>query len=372
VGETSGDLLGADLLLAIKRIIKNPFQVEGICGPQSMRAGAHTLFPMERLSVMGLWEPLSRLPELYSMQQAIIKHFIKQPPELFIGIDAPDFNLSIEQALRAKGIKTVHYVSPSVWAWRPWRIHKIKKAVSLMLTLFPFEAKYYEAHQIPVCCVGHPFADQIPLRIDIDAAKESLHFSFHQTIVALMPGSRMSELKYLGPLFLQTAAWMHAREPAMQFAIPLVNEKHAVFMKALCEQYAPHVPITIIVGRTRAVISASDAVLVTSGTATLEVMLHKKPMVVAYKMHPITYQIAKRMVKVPYISLPNLLANEKIVPEFIQQDIHISTLGETLFKQLELTTETAGMLQKFTELHQVLQQDASFKAAEAINRLLRQ
>lgn len=368
VGEMSGDALAASLIQSLIRHYPK-LQFEGILGPNLLKLGGQSLYPMELLSVMGLVEPLARLPSILKARRHLIQYFVKNPPDIFIGVDAPDFNLSLENTLRKKGIKTVHYVSPSVWAWRQGRIHLIKKAVDLMLTLFPFEAKFYQDHQIPVCFTGHPFADQIPLEINTDQAKKALGLESNRPVVLLLPGSRNGELKYLAETFLQTARLLCLKRPDLQFILPLISDAHRAKFEVLKAKIAPEIPIQIQIGHARKMMEAADVVLVTSGTATLEVMLHKKPMVVVYKMHPITYQIAKRIVKVPYISLPNLLAGEKLVPEFIQAEAKPELLAAAILDAID--KENSQLIQTFTKLQLSLKKDASETAAQAVLALLK-
>ena len=299
------------------------------------------------------------------------QHFTEHRPDVFIGIDAPDFNLGLEQILHKQHhIKTVHYVSPTVWAWRQGRIHKIREAVDLMLALYPFEAKFYEKHHVPVCYTGHPFADQIPLEIDLTLAKEEFGFGPHQKVIALLPGSRKSELKYLAKPYIETAKWCYEQDPGLLFLAPLVSEEHKLLFESLCLKHAPFVPIQTILGNSRAVMEACDAALATSGTATLELLLFKKPMVVAYRMNPITYQIARHMIKVPYISQPNLLAGEKLVPEFIQGEVQPKLLGKALLQNLERGNSYDKLIQKFTAIHLELRRGAAKRAGDAIAELV--
>lgn len=369
VGEISGDNLAADLIRSLRQQHPN-LTFEGILGPQLRAEGGKALYPMDRLSVMGIVEPLTRIPELFQIRKHLIRHFSENPPDIFIGVDSPDFNLGLERSLKKKGIKIVHYVSPSVWAWRQGRIHGIKKFVDLMLTLLPFEEKFYKQHQVPVCFTGHPMADQISFEADVTDARQQLNLSRHQPTIALLPGSREGELKYLAEIFLLTACRCLVLNPKLQFVVPLVSDAHVVRFTQLQQKIAPNLPIKIMKGNTRLAISAADAVLVTSGTATLEVMLHKKPMVVAYRMHPITYQIAKRVVKVPYIALPNLLAEECLVPEFIQAKAIPELLAPALLKFVNPSFDRGKLLRKFDEIHQALRKNASDTAAKAICEMM--
>lgn len=325
---------------------------------------------MENLNVMGLFEPLKRLPYLWWMRKSIISHFKNNPPDVFIGIDAPDFNLGVEEKLRALGIKTVHYVSPTVWAWRQGRLKTIKKAVDLMLSIFPFETKIYNENNIPVSFVGHPFADEIPLEIDAFSAKEQLGFSAFDTIVAVLPGSRDKELFYLGKPYLEVLKMCHTLRPDLKFVAPLVNQKHRTLFSNLQQKYAPGLPLKLLSNNTRLAISACNVALVTSGTATMEVMLHKKPMVVGYRMNPLTYQIAKRLVKIPYIAMANLLAEEKLAPEFIQEEFIIENVAAEILDLLNNQERRENIISTYVNIHQKMRKNSSKKAADAITRLI--
>ncbi len=369
VGEISGDNLAASLIRAL-RLLYPDLTFEGILGPALLKEGGHSLYPMERLSVMGLIEPLGRLPELFRIRRHLIEHFCDNPPDVFIGVDAPDFNLGLEKKLKARGIPTVHYVSPSVWAWRQGRIKGIKQAVDLMLTLFPFEAKFFEDHQVPVCFTGHPLADQIPLEVNTIEAKKALGFDVSKPVIALLPGSRQGEIKYLAAIFIRSAQLCFEKQKNLQFVMPLVSEAHKVTLEHLHQTIAPEVPIKMILGDAHLAMRAADAVLVTSGTATLEVMLHKKPMILAYRMHPINFYIAKRVVKLSYIALPNLLAGKVIVSEFIQDNATPEKLSSALLQLLSPDFDRASLVEKFKEIHLSLRKNASEVAAKAIQGVL--
>ena len=370
VGEVSGDNLAANLIRALRPLYPD-LAFEGILGPELLKEGGHSLYPMERLSVMGLIEPLGRLPELFRIRRHLIQHFCDNPPDVFIGVDAPDFNLGLEKKLKAHGIPTVHYVSPSVWAWRQGRIKKIKRAVDLMLTLFPFEAKFFEDHQVPVCFTGHPLADQIPLAVNTIEAKEALGFDVSKPVIALLPGSRQGEIKYLAAIFIRSAQLCFEKQKNLQFVMPLVSEAHKATLEHLHQTIAPEVPIKMILRDPHLAMRAADAVLVTSGTATLEVMLHKKPMILAYRMHPINFYIAKCVVKLSYIALPNLLAGKVIVPEFIQDDATPEKLSGALLQLLSPDFDRASLVEKFTEIHLTLKKNASEVAASAIQGVMK-
>lgn len=352
-GEASGDLLGAKLIQALRE--KNPaISFEGVAGPAMQAAGCHNLFDIERLSVMGLIEPLKRLPDLIKLRRDLYQHFTTHRPDLFIGIDAPDFNLGLELKLRQTGIPVVHYVSPSVWAWRQGRIHKIKKAVNLMLTLFPFEAAFYEKHHVPVHYVGHPLAEQIPLVPDTKSARHALGLELESPYVALLPGSRKQEIRYLAETMLLAAKRIAKERPNTKFITSHINEDRAKAFADYMKQHAPDLPLRFFIQRTHEVMAAADVVIVTSGTATLETMLYKKPMVIVYKMSGITYQLAKWLVKLPHIGLPNLLANERLVPELIQHQASPEAISHHVLDYLANPHKISKLCERFTELHKKL------------------
>lgn len=364
-GEASGDLLGAGLISAIKQRYPDAV-IEGIAGPQMIAAGANSLFPMDRLSVMGIVEVLGRYRELLGIRRQLVNYFKQNPPDVFIGIDAPDFTLGLEKQLRKVGIKTAHYVSPSVWAWRQRRVKKIAQSTDLMLTLFPFEEKFYQQHNVPVKFVGHSLADTIPMVVDKLAARKALGLSSENTILAMLPGSRSNELHYLATTFIETVRWLRKRHPDLEVVVPLANEtRRAQFEQAL-SQITDAPVMTLVDGQSREVMAAADVVLLASGTAALEAMLLKRPMVVAYKLAPLTYWLAKRLVKVTNFSLPNLLANETLVPELIQHEATPEKLGQAVLNYLENTELNEAVNQRFNEIHQTLRQDASHQAASAV------
>lgn len=363
-GEASGDILGAGLMRALKQ--RHPaVEFIGVGGPLMEAEGLASYFPMERLSVMGLVEVLGRLPELLSRRRRLIRSLIAARPDAFIGIDAPDFNLTLELKLRQAGIRTVHYVSPSVWAWRQKRVLKIRQACDLMLTLFPFEAKFYDEHQVPVCFVGHPLADDIPLQADRAGAREALQVPEDVGLVALLPGSRGGEVARLGNLFLDAAERLRALRPGVQFVMPCASPQRRQQLEALL---APrNLPVQLLDGQSHRALAACDAVLIASGTATLEALLFKRPMVVAYRVAPLTWRILKRLVKSPYISLPNLLAQRPLVPELLQHDATPDALAETVGPLIDGgQAQTDG----FDVIHRTLRRDASARAADAVLELV--
>jgi lipid-A-disaccharide synthase len=364
-GEASGDILGAGLMRALKA--RHPaVEFIGVGGPLMQAEGLTSYFPMERLSVMGLVEVLGRLRELLARRKKLVADLIDAKPDVFIGIDAPDFNLNIELKLRQAGIKTVHYVSPSVWAWRQKRVLKIREGCDLMLTLFPFEARFYEEKGVPVRFVGHTLADAIPLEADRAAARAELGLP-DGPLVALMPGSRGGEVGRLGALFLDTAQRLRAMRPGVRFVMPCASAQRRAQLEELLA--GRDLPLTLLDGQSHLALAACDAVLIASGTATLEALLYKRPMVVAYRLAPLTFWILKRMVKSPYISLPNLLAQRLLVPELLQDDATVEALAQTLSPLIEGGEEqTRG----FDEIHRTLRLDASNQAADAVLNLIGQ
>lgn len=369
-GEPSGDLLGSGLIAALKQRYPQA-RFSGIGGPGMVEQGLQTWVPLERLAVMGLVEVLRHLPELSGIRRQLYRQYSADPPQVFIGIDAPDFNLGLEQRLRAHGIPTIHYVSPSVWAWRPWRVGKIARAADRVLTLFPFEAAFYEQRAIPVSYVGHPLADLIPLHADPATARRAVGIvDTNYPIVALLPGSRLGEVKRMGALFLDTARWLAAQRPDLSFLLPAATPQLYEFLTHLKTECAPALPLTVIRGCAREVMAAADAVLLASGTATLEAMLLKRPMVVAYRVAPLTAWIARRLVTVDYFSLPNLLAGKKLVPEFFQEAATVDNLGPAILHALADRDARQALMAEFMALHGQLRRDANQQAAQAIATLL--
>jgi lipid-A-disaccharide synthase len=362
-GEASGDILGSGLMRAIKA--RHPdVEFMGVGGPLMEAEGMVSRFPMERLSVMGLVEVLGRLKELLARRKLLVQTLIDEKPDVFIGIDAPDFTLNIELKLRQAGIKTVHYVSPSVWAWRQKRVLKIREGCDLMLTLLPFEARFYEEQGVAVRFVGHPLADTIPLQADRLSARAQLGLP-DGPVVALMPGSRGGEVGRLGALFFDAAERLLAARPQIRFVLPCASPQRREQIEQLLQ--GRNLPLTLLDGQSHVALAACNAVLIASGTATLEALLYKRPMVVAYRLAPLTYWILKRMVKSPYVSLPNLLAQRLLVPELLQDAATAEALAQTLLPLLDNGNEqTAG----FDEIHRTLRRDASNQAADAVLNLI--
>lgn len=369
-GEASGDLLGSHLIHALKQQ-RQDLEFVGIAGPKMIAEGATTLFPMERLSVRGYFEVLRHLPGLLRMRRQLLRQLLDNPPDLFIGIDAPDFNLWLELQLKKHGIKTVHYVSPSIWAWRKGRINKIKRAVTHMITLFPFEQEIYEKAGITATYVGHPLADELPLEPSKKTARDELKIHGNPLVVALLPGSRQSELQYMADLFVRTAQQIQQQIPDVHFLVPLVTrETRWRFEEAIYNNQADELPMTLLFGHAHLAMEAADGIIVASGTATLEAALLKRPMVIAYRMSPWSWQLLRRMKYLPYVGLPNILMGKQVVPELLQNDATPEKLTDTLLRMVYNRDTVENIAQEFTQLHLTLRQNASEKAAHAILSLL--
>jgi len=364
-------MLGAGLMRALRERTPQQVSFEGIGGAQMMALGCRSLFPMEQLSIIGL-EAVGKYPEINGLRNKLADHFLKNPPDLFIGIDVPDFNLVLEEKLKSAGILTMHYVSPTVWAWRGYRIHRIKRAVDRMLTLFPFEASFYRRHHVPVTFVGHPLADQIEEKYDVGALRRQLHLPSKGRVVALLPGSRLSELKRHADLFVKTALWLHKRHPDMHFVAPFVSaETREVFERALYRHGAWFLPLTIVTHHAREAMAASDIVLLASGTATLEAALLKKPMVVTYKMSWLSYLLIRPFLHVNLYALPNILAGRKLVPELMQRDAMPEKLGEAVEYYLSHPDKARSVRKALADIHRTLRRKADRSAANAAINLLK-
>lgn len=370
-GEASGDMLGARLMIALKARHSN-IEFAGIGGPRMQSQGLNAMVPQERLAVRGYAEVLTRLPELLRTRATLRKKLIAERPNVFIGIDAPDFNLGLEAALKKSGIPTVHYVSPSVWAWRPERVHKIGRSADHVLCLFPMEPPLYEAAGVPVTYVGHPLASEIPLEPDMYAMREQLDLPAHSEIFALLPGSRQSEIDYMGAMFIETARLLLQRFPEAQFLVPLTTRAtHEAFDAMLTRCRAWDLPIRKLFGHAQMAMIASDVVLVKSGTATLEVALTKRPMVITYKLSQLTYQLVKRKLKLPYVGLPNILLGEKIVPELLQNEATPKNLANAVIGMMDDEDYRKSLVSRFSELHKELLQDTDSLAAHAVLKVAR-
>ena len=367
-GEHSGDILGADLITALQAV--HPDAVfYGIGGPRMQALGFTALFDMEELAVMGIVEVLGRLPRLLQVKREILAALLADKPDVFVGIDAPDFNLPVELKLKQAGIKTVHYVSPSVWAWRHKRIFKVAAATNMVLSLLPFEKVFYDKYQVPCTFVGHTMADTMPLDVDKVAAKKALGLNPARPVLALMPGSRTNEIKLLAGDFLQAAKLLQQQIPDLQFVTNMVTAQKAAQFNAIKQQIAPELVVAEFTGQARQVLLAADATFITSGTATLEAMLAKCLMVVAYRANWLTYQIGRRLVKLAHFSLPNLLAGRGMVPELLQHQVTPQALVEAMLPQL--TASRDALLADYRRIHQTIKCDASVKAAMAILKVVK-
>jgi lipid-A-disaccharide synthase len=367
-GEASGDILGSGLMQALRA--QHPdVEFIGVGGSRMEQQGLKSYFPLERLAVMGLVEVLGRLPELLARRKRLLKALLDVRPDVFIGIDAPDFNLDLALKLRRNGIKTVHYVSPSVWAWRQGRIKGIRRDIDLMLTLFPFEARFYQEHGVPVAFVGHPLADMIELSVDAAAARAELGLAAEGPLLAVLPGSRGGEVAQLMPEFLDAMQRLHRDRPALRFVIPAANAARGEQIRAALAA-APALPVTVTDGRSRTVMAAADVVLMASGTATLEGLLLKKPMVVGYRLGAVTFAIVSRLVKSEHVALPNLLCRQRLVPELVQDAFTGAALAEAVQVWFDSPERVAALEADFTRVHEQLRGGANDKAADAIAALL--
>ncbi|MDP1872024.1 MAG: lipid-A-disaccharide synthase [Gallionella sp.] len=365
-GEASGDLLASHLMAALK-LARPDVEFVGIGGPKMQSAGMQVLFPMEKLAVFGYVEVLRHYREITGIRAKLRAYFLAQRPALFIGIDAPDFNLDLEQALKGQGIPTVHYVSPSIWAWRGERIKKIKRAVTHMLALFPHEPKLYRDAGIPVDYVGHPLADILPDSPNRDRMREAMRIPLSARVFAFLPGSRQSEVKQLACLYIETAKLILQQEPEARFLVPLVSrETRTIFEQAIYDCDADVLPFVLLFGHAQDAMIAADIVLVASGTATLECALLKRPMVISYRLNPMTWRMMKRKSYLPYFGLPNILCGRFVVPELIQDDATPDNLAQALLNLLNDKDAIAQLEGTFAELHATLRQNTAEKAAAAI------
>ncbi|EGS7958671.1 lipid-A-disaccharide synthase [Vibrio cholerae] len=367
VGELSGDTLGEGFIKAIRARYPDA-EFVGIGGPKMNALGCQSLFDMEELAVMGLVEVLGRLPRLLKVKAELVKYFTANPPDVFVGIDAPDFNLRLELSLKQAGIKTVHYVSPSVWAWRQNRIHGIAAATHLVLAFLPFEKAFYDKFNVPCEFIGHTLADSIPLVSDKLAARQLLGLDEQRRWLAVLPGSRGSEMKMLAEPFIATCQKLQARYPDLGFVVALVNAKRRAQFEQTWQQVAPELNFVLVDDTARNVITAADVVMLASGTVALECMLLKRPMVVGYRVNAFTAFLAKRLLKTPYVSLPNILAGEELVKELLQEHCTVDNLYHEVSRLLE--SDNQALMDKFTEMHQWIRKDADQQAAQAVLHLI--
>lgn len=369
-GELSGDILGAGLMRALKS--RHPgVEFRGIGGPRMIAEGIDSRFPLETLSVMGLVEVLKHLPGLVRVRRTLKADALAWRPDVMVGIDAPDFNLGLERQLREAGLTTAHYVSPSVWAWRQGRVKGIAKSVDAMLTFLPFEAAFYARHRVPVAFVGHPLADELPLENDREAMRAALGLPADGEVLALLPGSRASEIRFLGETFLAAAERLCAARPSLRLVMPAATPQRREELAALLAGYPGLAErLTLLDGQAREAMVASDAVLLASGTAALEAMLCHRPMLVAYRMAPATHWLARRLVKTEWISLPNLIARESLVPELIQEAASPEAIAVRLGEMLDDAPGRVALEARFAAMHEGLQRDASRRACDAIEALV--
>ena len=367
-GETSGDILGAGLIRALKA--KHPdARFVGVAGPRMAAEGCESWYDMEELEVMGIVEVLERLPRLLKIRRDLTRRFTALKPDVFVGIDAPDFNITLEGRLKQRGIRTVHYVSPSVWAWRQKRVFKIGRATDLVLAFLPFEKAFYDRFDVPCRFIGHTMADAMPLQPDKAAARRALGIDPQALCLALLPGSRNAEVEMLSGDFLKTAQRLREKWPQLEIVVPLVNARRREQFERIKAAVAPELPLHLLDGQGREAMIASDAALLASGTAALECMLAKCPMVVGYRMKPFTFWLAQRLVKTPYVSLPNLLAGRELVPELLQDECQPDRLAAALEPLLAQGATRDQLLATFTELHQQIRWNADEQAAQAVLEL---
>lgn len=369
-GETSGDNLGAHLIEALRARLPGA-RFAGIAGPRMIAAGCEPWERAEDLAVMGLFEILPHLPRLLRIRRKLLARVLAERPDVYIGVDAKEFNLRVAPRLKERGIRTVQYVSPQIWAWRQGRVRTIGRAVDLVLCLLPFEKRFYDEHGVHAVFVGHPLADQIPLHLDPRAARAALGLDPEGTYIALLPGSRHGEVARLSPDFAATVAWLSQQRPGLKFVAALANEgAHRTFAAALAAADVRD-RVTLVDGNAQQVMAASDVVLLASGTATLEATLVKRPMVVAYRLSLLTTFLLKtlKLFKAPFFAQPNLLAGRQVVPEYFNDEVRADVLGPAVLMQFE-RADRDQLVQTFASIHETLRRDASARAAEAIVALL--
>ena len=369
-GEASGDMLAAHLIAALKARGR-PMRFSGIGGPKMVAQGFDSQYPMETLSVRGYAEALRHYREIMGIRRRLAKGLLAERPDLFIGVDSSDFNLGLERRLKDAGIPTVHYVSPSVWAWRRWRVRRVARSVSHILVMFPFEAPLYAKAGVPATYVGHPLADLIPLEPPKDEARAQLRLPAGKLIVALLPGSRRSELHYMASAFVLAAHRFRQECQDVHFVCPMVTrDTRDMFERALHEQQRTDLPLTLLFGHSHEALAAADLALVASGTATLEAALFKTPMVIAYRQSPLTWALMRSMLYLPYVGMPNILAGERLVPELLQEQATPAALAGALLALLRDPAAQRRQVERFHDFHHLLRQNNAEKAADAVLRVL--
>ena len=367
-GEASGDLLASLLIQGLKARWPGA-QAYGIGGPQMVASGFDAWWPSDKLAVRGYVEVLRHYREISGIRRQLHTRLLDEKPDAFIGVDAPDFNLDLEARLRSAGTKTIQFICPSIWAWRGKRVDKIARSVDHVLCLFPFEPPLLARHGIPATYVGHPLADAIPLEVPRDAARQALGLAPSDSVVALLPGSRRSEIQYIAPLFLQAAARLHSLRPELRFILPLAPGLRGL-VEPLLGRHAGATPITLLDGRSHAALAACDVTLIASGTATLEAALFKRPMVIAYRMNALSWQMMRRMQYQPWVGLPNILSREFVVPERLQRDADPATLAADVLAWLDAPARAEALQRRFTEMHVLLRRDTARTATDAIAKIL--
>ena len=368
-GETSGDRLGGAFIRAMRNEISN-VRFEGMAGPEMIAAGCDAIARIDQLSVMGLVEVLRQYPALLRVRSRLIQHFLERPPDVFVGIDVPDFNLGIERRLKRYGIRTVHYVCPQVWAWRTARAKSISAAADLLLAVFPFEPDFFDRYGGAATFVGHPLADLLPLEPDISAARRSLGLPSDGLLIAIMPGSRKQEIDRLLRPFIEAASLIYHAKPQARFILCVARETHMDQARRYVNECASEFPCTVVFGLAQEVLSAANAAIVASGTASLEALLCKTPMVVAYRLAPLSYHIIKHMVKIPRIAMPNILSGRELVPELIQEAVTPRAICRELLEWLNVEEKRTAFLDISRALHQDLKCGAAQNAARAVIGLL--
>jgi lipid-A-disaccharide synthase len=366
-GEASGDYLGAGLLKSLRESVPD-LEAEGIAGPRMQKEGAKSLFPMTQISLIGVDGLITNFSRIVRIRQKLYRHFVADPPDLFVGVDLPDFNLHLEKRLRKSGVRTIHYVSPTVWAWRSWRIRKIRQAVDHMLVLFPFEEDYFRTRDVPATFVGHPAADELP-EGTINEIRSRLELPQEKELVALLPGSRNSEVLNLGFHFLEAAAMLQRRRAGVEFAVPYVNRDIKEIFRGQLNRITPNIVLHEFNGRSTEVMAASNVVLAASGTAALEAAMLRKPMIVAYKVSSLSYWLARRVASTPYVSMPNNLATGPLVPEVLQAAVSGTRLCDELWSLLSDSSRSRKMVDSLEKIHNQLRNNANKEAAELILKL---
>jgi len=371
-GEQSGDQLGAALIAALRERVGS-LECFGVAGPKMRAAGCAAWAGSEELSVMGLAEVFGHLPRLLRLRASLAARFAAARPDVFIGIDSPEFNLGLAARLKRAGIRCVQYVSPQVWAWRKGRVRTIGRDCDLVLCLLPFETAFYREHGVHAEFVGHPLADQIPLAVDVAGARRALGVAADATLIAVLPGSRLAEVSRLARPFAATAAWIHARRPQLQFIAPMASAAVRDCFERQLAQAPENTQIRLVDGQAQQVLAAADAAIVASGTATLETLLSGKPMVVAYKVSALTFFLLDTLgiVRVPFFSQPNLLAGRRLVPEFKQRQVTVEALGAALLAELDDPAHLAELREEFTRIHLALRRGGAARAAEAVLECVR-